>query len=243
MADEEPRARRFVQREEFRRRFREGDSYGLLLVLIVVTYALMVVLGESPWARAVRGVLFGAMLLLALYTSHVRGRWIRGAAVLIALAVVFTALQAAFGETFAGSGSGMVLLVVVTPLVIMNRILRHPTVRLETILGAVCAYLLIGIAFGAIFLELNRLDTKPFFVQGDISDPVKYLYFSFVVITTLGFGDLTPRTDAGRVLVTVEALIGQIFLVTLVAMLIGSFGRDRRQQARRDEADGASDSS
>ena len=72
-----------------------------------------------------------------------------------------------------------------------------------------------------------------FFAQGAASG-VKYLYFSFVVITTLGFGDLTPRTDIGRVLVSLEALLGQIFLVTVVAVLVANMGRaTRRAPARR----------
>jgi voltage-gated potassium channel Kch len=81
-----------------------------------------------------------------------------------------------------------------------------------------------------------------FFAQGAASG-VKYLYFSFVVITTLGFGDLTPRTDISRVLVSLEALLGQIFLVTIVAVLVANMGRATRHAptAVRDPAEDLAD--
>ena len=73
----------------------------------------------------------------------------------------------------------------------------------------------------------DRYGTENFFAQGAVGDPVKYLYFSFIVLTTVGFGDLTPATDGGRVLVSLEALLGQIFLVTLVVSLVAEPGRPR----------------
>ena len=66
---------------------------------------------------------------------------------------------------------------------------------------------------------------------------MKYLYFSFVVITTLGFGDLTPRTDIGRVVVSLEALSGQIFLVTVVAVLVANLGRAARPSPKAADSD------
>ena len=85
---------------------------------------------------------------------------------------------------------------------------------------------------------LGRLDTldSHFFAQGAASS-VKYLYFSFVVITTLGFGDLTPRTDLGRVIVSLEALLGQVFLVTVVAVLVANLGRAARRNVVTSDVD------
>ena len=107
---------------------------------------------------------------------------------------------------------------------ILSRILRHPSVDLETILGAICAYLLIGIAFGAIYGMLQTVGSENFFAQPGPYERIDFLYFSFIVLTTTGFGDLTPYTSVGKVIVTLEALIGQVFLVTIVASLVASFG-------------------
>ena len=221
------RVRGFTTREDLRARLREGDSYSLLLAAIVVTYTLMAVLEDHPWSRLLLGAAFGVVLLLALHTSHVRGLPIRLAGAVVVLWLAVNSVQMIFGEPFEGAGFAMTALVIVTPFVVLNRILRHPKVNLETILGAICAYLLIAIAFGVIYGMVDRYGTEHFFAQGAITDPVKYLYFSFVVLTTVGFGDLTPATDNGRVLVSIEALLGQIFLVTLVASLVANMGRSR----------------
>jgi hypothetical protein len=226
--------RRFAARQAFLQRLRQGDTYGLLLVAIVITYALMAVLEEGDLRRAILGASFGAVLLLSFYTSHVRGRVLHVAVVVVAIAVALSVVQAFVGEAFQGAGAAMLLLLVASPFVVLRRILRHPEVNLETILGVVCAYLLIGMAFAGVYGEMDRLGTEYFFAQGRVEDPVEYLYFSYVVLTTVGFGDLTPGTNSGRILVTIEALFGQVFLVTIVAGLVSTFARSR-PLARRGE--------
>ena len=124
------------------------------------------------------------------------------------------------------------------PTVVLNRVLRHPVINFETIMGAVDAYLLIGLAFAVFYATLNAVDTHYFFVQSTTPAAVDFVYFSFVVLTTVGFGDLTPRTPIGKVVVPGEALLGQIFLVTIVAALVGNLGRQRpgRSQAEETQA-------
>jgi hypothetical protein len=117
------------------------------------------------------------------------------------------------------------------PVVILVRIARHPTVNLETILGALSAYLLIGLVFSGVYRAVQAITDDPFFTQAARPDPLDFVYFSFTTLTTTGFGDLTPATDPGKVLVNLEQLTGQIFLVTIVAGLVGSFGRSRRLPA------------
>jgi hypothetical protein len=211
----------------FAARFAEGDTYGTLLVLIVVAYVVMAVTEDSKWSRTVVGVAFGSTVLLALHTSHVRGRVIQIVGAIVAVSVLWTFGLALFDhDPFLGAGHVTIALIIAAPGVILYRIFRHPVINIETILGAIDAYLLLGIAFAAVYRMLDSVDAH-FFAQGAASG-VKYLYFSFVVITTLGFGDLTPRTDMGRVIVSLEALLGQIFLVTVVAVLVANLGRAAR---------------
>jgi uncharacterized membrane protein len=101
-------------------------------------------------------------------------------------------------------------------------------IGLETILGALCVYVLLGIAFAGIYAAINDVEKVGFFAQPGPKTNVDFLYFSFITQTTVGYGDLTPGTDFGRVIVTFEALIGQVFLVTLVARLVSMYGRARR---------------
>jgi len=222
------RTDRNPNRKSFASRFAEGDTYGTLLVLILAAYVILAATEDTKWARTVAGVCFGATLLLALHTSHIRGRAIRIVAAIVVVTVLWSFLLAVLDqEPFLGAGHVTVALIIAAPGVILYRIFRHPVINIETILGAIDAYLLLGISFAALYRMLDTIDA-PFFAQGAASG-VKYLYFSFVVITTLGFGDLTPRTDMGRVIVSIEALLGQIFLVTVVAVLVSNLGGAARR--------------
>jgi hypothetical protein len=214
-------------RRSYLARLAEGDTYGTLLILIIGAYLIMALTEDSKWSRTITGICFGGTLLLALHTSHVRGRIIRVIAAIVIVLVLWSGTLAVTDRApFHGSTHLTIILIATAPAVILYRIFRHPVINVETILGAIDAYLMIGISFAAVYLMLNDLDPT-FFRQG-AADSVKYLYFSFVVITTLGFGDLTPRTDVGRVFVSVEALLGQIFLVTVVAVLVANMGRVRQ---------------
>jgi uncharacterized membrane protein len=231
------------RREAYAEAFARGDSYGLLLALLIALYIVMAATPHaSLWGRWAISMLLGAVMLLTLHTSHVRAHGFHLGVGIVVLAETANFLQAAFNErTGTGSSFLMFLLVLTAPLVILNRILRHESVGLETILGAICIYVLIAIAFAGLYGWVNELEHTGFFAQR-VPDPqnVDFLYFSFVTITTVGYGDLTAGTSVGRVLVTFEAMIGQIFLVTLVARLVGMYGS--RQRPTADAAGGAGDS-
>jgi hypothetical protein len=181
------------------------------------------------WTRLVLAPAIGAMLLLALYASRARPRLMHAAVIGLGVAYVIILCQAIFdtdlfdGSTYAIYG----LLLVISPVVIINRILRHPEVRVSTVLGAVCAYLLIGMVFGMLYGMIDRIDSRPFFEGRPVIDQFDYLYFSYASLTTVGFGDFVSRGDMGRGISVLEAALGQIFLVTLVARLVSLFGQRR----------------
>jgi ion channel len=236
VADEKPLR---ITRRSFRHRLEEGDTYGLLLILIIAAYFEMALIGTSHWGKTVLSLSFAGILLLTLHTSHVRGRWVRITIVVSVFVVTVNFVQAVVdSEAFTGATYIWIGFIVASPIVILNRIFRHPTVDLETILGAICSYLLIGIAFASIYGMLQTVGSENFFAQPGSHERIDFLYFSFIVLTTTGFGDLTPGTSVGKVLVTLEALIGQVFLVTIVASLISSFVGTR---GRRAEVDGAAE--
>ncbi len=216
-------------RDAFRERLVRGDTYGLLLGLLLVTYVMIALLERSPWQRLFMAVMLGAVVLLALHTSHVRERGFRLGVAIVAIVVLSTLVQAIIGrQGNDGTGYLMFVLLLIAPIVVLARIIRHEVVSMETILGALCVYVLLGIAFAGIYAGINDFERLGFFAQPGPKNNVDFLYFSFVTQTTVGYGDLTPGTDAGRVIVTFEALIGQVFLVTLVARLVGMYGIARR---------------
>lgn len=224
----------YMSRQAYAERFARGDSYGLLLALLVGLYVLIAAESHrNLWGRFMISVVLGAVLLLAFHTSHVRSRAFAVGIALVVVADTANLIQAATGHRV-GDGSTFIMfvLVLLAPIAITYRIIRHETVGLETILGAICVYVLIAIAFAGIYGAVNEAEPAGFFAQKIEPNNVDFLYFSFVTITTVGFGDLTAGTSTGRVLVTFEAMAGQIFLVTLVARLVSLYGN--RQRPARD---------
>ena len=95
--------------------------------------------------------------------------------------------------------------------------------------GVLCIYLLLGMLFAFIYGIVGVASSDPFFAQHATAETTKnFLYFSFVTITTVGYGDLTAATNVGRSFAIAEALTGQIYMVTVVAAIVGGLGGSRR---------------
>src|SRR5215207_2373958 len=211
------------------RSFSTEDAYGLLLGIIVLTFVLLSQVDPARWTRLVIAPSLGAMLLLALYASRARRQLMRVAIIGLAVAFVIVLLEAVTDRnTFAGSTYAIYgLLIAITPMVIINRILRHPEVQVSTILGAICAYMLIGMVFAFVYAMIGRID-PPFFADRGPVDQFDFFYFSYQSLTTLGYGDFVSRGDLGRSLSVLEAVTGQLFLVTLIARLVSLFKPPQR---------------
>jgi hypothetical protein len=92
--------------------------------------------------------------------------------------------------------------------------------NVKAVTGAVCVYILIGLLFVYVYGLLAVLGSNDFFAQGTDGTRSLRLYFSYVTLATLGYGDYTPAHELGRTLSVVEALFGQLYLVTVVAVLV-----------------------
>jgi Ion channel len=197
--------------------------FDLLLVVMVSVY-LLSALTNGRWIDALRILLFTVAALLALRGSLVPRRTARLilVAVLAGSAIMLTlSFTTETGSGIASVWAGLVLLFAV--LVIVHRVLSVRTVTAQNIYGAVSAYLMIGVAFAAFFAAIDHLSGGHFFAQGHPDSTQTFQYFSFTTLTTLGYGDFTATGNFGRALADLEALTGQIFLVTLVAFLVARF--------------------
>ena len=103
-----------------------------------------------------------------------------------------------------------------------------------TVLGAVCVYVLLGLSFAFAFEAVGDLGSRPFFASQEAGTRSDYVYFSFVTLATVGYGDLTPQGGLGRALAVTEALPGQVYLITAVAALVGNLGRTRSTRLAKD---------
>ncbi|MBV9383892.1 MAG: hypothetical protein JOY82_14750 [Streptosporangiaceae bacterium] len=207
------------------RRLVPGARYGLLLLLLVATYLLSAFTTGSA-VNAVQIVVFVATLLLALRNSLV-ARWV--ARLLVTVVLIGSAV--AFGLVLAQPSSGAVgaaqiwtgLVLLATVVAIVRRILASSSVTLQSIYGALSAYMIIGLMFAAFYGAMDHLSAGAFFANGQPGDARTFQYFSFTTLTTLGYGDFTAASNAGRAVAVMEAMAGQIFLATLVARLVSAF--------------------
>ena len=176
-------------------------------------------------------------VLLGLHTSEARPRTIQFAALVLGLALVASVVQV-FADDHQFGAAGFFLFAIImaiTSVSILGQVLRHRHVNIETMFGAIDVYILIGLFFASLFIGIadasahhgGELFAQRFFAQPGPHPNSDYLYFSFIVLTTVGFGDLTPHTELARTVVVLEALVGQIFLVTLVARLVSLFGLEK----------------
>jgi voltage-gated potassium channel len=127
----------------------------------------------------------------------------------------------------AGTLASSALLVAAAPAAIVFSIKRRSTIDTHTVLGAICVYVLTGMLWAFVYLTIGTVGSAPFFAQTAHASTADYLYFSFVTLTTVGYGDLTAAGGVGRPLAVIEALVGQLYLVTVVALLVSQLSRPR----------------
>ncbi len=202
-----------------------GGRFGLLLSLLIFTY-LLSAFTTGPWVSAAQIVLFAAIAALAMQSGRLGHRAIRLA---IASAIGGSVVAATLAITHsADAGAGVAslwgaLVLLLAVVIIVDRVLAQPTVTIQSIFGAVSAYMIIGLMFAAIYAGMNRFGDGTFFANGAAGSVKTFQYFSFTTLTTLGYGDYTARSSGGQAVAVMEALLGQVFLATLVARLVAAF--------------------
>lgn len=214
------------------------QRYGMLLVALGATFFFEGIAEPGVVQRAVAAVLVGTTLFLALYAAEMR-RWLLG----VAGAVIFTVVAGVVIASAVGKGTTVQaitaiangLLVGLAPPAVVIGIWRNlratGTVTITVVSGVLCLYLLAGLFFAFIYIAVQNLGGAPFFSSGAAANSARSVYFSFVTITTVGYGDFTARTNLGHTLSATEALVGQIYLVTVVAAIVGRIVPRSKQPA------------
>jgi voltage-gated potassium channel Kch len=204
------------------------ERYGLMLLLILVGYVLSGV-DTSRFVLSLDSILWVTLLLTALWSPGVPKR-LRRVGLVATLVVLLTTLSLGLVASEAANGWRLLLVGVAqfsALLAILNRISRHEQVTFQTVMGGVAAYALIAFVMAAVFHSLQFL-TGTDALDGVVATG-DYVYFSFVTLTTVGYGDITPATELAKRLAVVEAFVGQVFLIVLVARLVTLWARRVRQ--------------
>jgi hypothetical protein len=225
----------FDDRSRFLDRFGTllGVTVGSIVVLSLVDIGPSGNASDAGWGSAFASLMVGTTLLLALRASGLSRRLQRVADVVVTFmvgSVVVLAIGATYLDlplpTTAAAPWAVVLLAFVAPMAVVRRLVQHREVTRGTLLGAVSGYLLLPIAFFYAFVASTSWQS-PFFSTPQPT--TTYMYFSLTTITTTGYGDVAASHPLGRLLAMTEAVTGQVYLVTFVAMLVGLFAAGRLQ--------------
>jgi voltage-gated potassium channel Kch len=214
-------------------RLHASHSYRFVLLLILVTFVFIMAAPEEKWALSVTELLLCAMLIVAVWTSGLGWSVLRTllvSAVGVAAAVVAEAIR---GDTTAGAVWLLAFVLAAVIMVVIARgVIDQGEANTQSIVGAICVYLLLGMLFSFAYGSAAKLGSGFFFAQGTDGTAAIRLYFSYVTMATVGYGDYTVAGDFGRTLAVLEGLLGQLYLVTVIALLVG------RMRPRRPDASG-----
>jgi hypothetical protein len=204
------------------------DRFGLVLVAVSVTVGVLLTFDMPRQSSATTAeevavtVLTAITLILALLVSGARRPFFNVAVVTGAVFIAWSVISFfAHADSVGFLRWFWFLLVVATPFVVLRRLASHREVTAQTLLGAASVYLLIAVAFMFLYLGIDGFEPGQFFGQ---SEPTTaFMYFSLVTITTLGYGDLSPVTETARAAASATAIVGQIYLVFVVARMVGLY--------------------
>jgi hypothetical protein len=212
-----------------RRPFRFHESYAVVLMLVVVTYVVSVSITEARATSIVLTVQLATVWFALRISEARRGVRLVANAVLCLAAIV--ALLSFFvhdpGAQLGAISTVCCVLYLIAPFSIVRHLVFRPEVDSETLLGAIAAYLLIGMFFAFAYKAAGELGSVPFFGADGHGSLSQDLFFSFVTMTTVGYGNLVPAANPGQTFAVLEAVIGQLFLVVAVGKIISNFSLKR----------------
>lgn len=210
-----------------RRRVR--DAYGIALGALVLSTGVLIAAGSqvsSPVALFAAGLQFVALVVTIRVSGASRRTVMAILLATVGVGALGTAVAIAYGNTGAVFAlSAWLALVAITIVGIARRLRRYHQVTISLVLGLLCIYLLVGHLFGLAYNIASVVTPRAFSeAHQGISGSV---YFSFVTLTTVGYGDLAPVHPFVRALAVLEAVMGQLYLVGVVSLAVGRLGRSR----------------
>lgn len=212
-------------------RFHATHSYWVVLGAIGVTFFFAALAPDASWATAVLVLLETATLVLALRTAGWKVTQSRAVFGLVALGLAAAVADLLWSADPTNGVVGVLggLLTLALATVIALGAVEQGEVNSKSVAGAICVYGLLGLIFMHVFGVMAVLGHGPFFAQGTDGTRALRLYFSYTTLATLGYGDYTPAGNLGHSLAVLEALIGQLYLVTVVAVVVTRLGPRRRR--------------
>jgi hypothetical protein len=200
---------------------RVANAYGVVLLLVVGIYVLASLVYFRGWGAVALTAVTAACTTVALVSSEARAPLPRvsiGLGTVTVVLAVIAALGVGGTNLLAIAVLLQVLLLAVAAGAILGTVLQEHEVNFRTILGAISVYVMLGILFTWVYVAIDKLQPGSFF--GTPVEVGDFVFFSITTLSTTGYGNLVPAAQPGRMLAGIEMLVGQIFLVTLIAGLV-----------------------
>jgi hypothetical protein len=230
-----------MNRERWRQRAqRASDAFGLVLLLVLTTYVLASVLDNGGWPAVLLVAVTGATSVVALTSSQAKQASVRRALVVAVASVLLAAIAAASGGRFWLNLANFleICLLAVATGEVLRRVVSSRDVSSRTILGALSVYATLGLLFTWAYGLIDRIEGGGFFGAETSVRGSDFVFFSYTTLTTTGYGDLVPAGQFGRMVSGLEMMLGQVFLVTLVAGLVSLWRPGQGLLRRRAERSG-----
>jgi hypothetical protein len=204
---------------------RSKERFLTLICLILGTIVLVPILKEFAAFRIFLDIFITAIYISMVYTvSHKKRHLYIG--VLLAMAMLISLWLQYFHQSNLFLAIGRICGILLLIMVIINTltfIFKSEDVTIEVIYAAVLVYLLMALMWSFVYILLVLINSASFNVTLSPSQDyqMRFIYYSFVTITTLGYGDITPATELASSFSILEAVVGQLYLVVVVAWLVG----------------------
>jgi len=204
--------------------------YGVVFLLTLALVVFVIAAPSANWSRALVLVIEGVALVVAVATARERKEVRYRQALVVGIAMLVAVVVVATGTSRQLTEAISVVATAAVPVVIYGgvlRLLRERGVTVQAVAGALTIYLSIGLVFPWIVGFIAHVDSRRYFAQHTSGTEGIRVYFSFTVLTTTGFGDFSPATPVGHALAVIEMLTGQLYLVTVIGVLIGNYVSSR----------------
>lgn len=198
--------------------------YGFVLAMLTAAMIVSILAPPTAWGRALSTLLQLAAVSAALSRAEVSRRLLLVAVVVGGVAFIGGIADVVLGGRYALGISQLAsaALLTLVPVAIIAEFLRNFRVTAQSVMAALCVYLVFGMFFANLAYAISALSGQPYFAGKSTADSSDYLYFSYITLATVGYGDYVPGLSAGRALAVLEALTGQLYLVTVVALLVAN---------------------
>lgn len=204
----------------------------LLILLFVIPLADDLNLVSAP---LVRGLVFSCLLVIGVWSLKGGGRFFTIGMAFVIAGVILNVLAIKMHSPLFQYGSILSLLgfMVVAISFTLKQVAIGTDITANRLVGAICVYLLLGVIWAMVYTLVNTVSPGSFAgfsPMNDLGWDSEWLYFSFVTMTTLGYGDILPVSATARGLAYMQAVVGQFYIAVLVAGLVGAYVSRRSEQ-------------